>query len=60
MKFPRFKYKKINSTNDTAIKKIKMGYLKGIITSITKKKLEVSMEKNGFLTKEIYLCQYFF
>ena len=33
MKFPRFKYKKINSTNDVAIKKIKEGYLNGIITS---------------------------
>ncbi len=38
MKFKRFEYKNINSTNDTAIKKIKMGYSNGIITSITQKK----------------------
>ena len=38
MKFKKFEYKKINSTNDTAIKKIRMGYLSGIVTSITQKK----------------------
>ena len=38
MKFHRFKYKIINSTNDTAIKKIKKGYLKGVITSDNQKK----------------------
>ena len=38
MKFHRFKYKVINSTNDTAIKKIKKVYLKGVITSDNQKK----------------------
>ena len=54
MKFHRFKYKIINSTNDTAIKKIKKGYLKGVITSDNQKRQEVSMEKSGFVIK-IYL-----
>ena len=31
MKFNKFKYKKINSTNDVAIQKIKKGYLNGIV-----------------------------
>ena len=38
MKFVIFKYKKINSTNDKAISKIRMGYLSGIVTSITQNK----------------------
>ena len=38
MKFQKFEYKKINSTNDIAIKKIKFGYLSGIVTSIQQKK----------------------
>ena len=38
MKFNKFKYKKINSTNDVAIKKIKKGYLNGIIIADTQKK----------------------
>ena len=59
MKFQKFEYKKINSTNDIAIKKIKFGYISGIVTSIQQKKLEVSTEKNGFLTGAIYLCQFF-
>ena len=59
MKFQKFEYKKINSTNDIAIKKIKFGYLSGIVLLFSKKKLEVSMEKNGFLSGAIYLCQFF-
>ena len=38
MKFQKFEYKKINSTNDIAIKKIKFGYISGIVTSIPQKK----------------------
>ena len=38
MKFQKFEYKKINSTNDIAIKKIKFGYISGIVTSIQQKK----------------------
>tara|TARA_Y100001970_G_scaffold178219_1_gene217069 strand:- start:2902 stop:3423 length:522 start_codon:yes stop_codon:yes gene_type:complete len=33
MKFQKFFYKKVNSTNDLAIKKIKAGFSKGIIIS---------------------------
>ena len=33
MKFKKFFYKKVNSTNDIALKKIKSGYKKGIIIS---------------------------
>ncbi len=38
MKFKKFLYKKVNSTNDLAIKKIKNGYKKGIIISEFQKK----------------------
>ena len=33
MKFKKFFYKKVNSTNDLAVKKIKSGFTKGIIIS---------------------------
>ena len=33
MKFKKFFYKKVNSTNDLAVKKIKSGFKKGIIVS---------------------------
>ncbi len=39
MKFKKFFYKKVNSTNDVAIKKIKSGYKNGIIVS--------EFQKNG-------------
>ena len=38
MKFKKFFYKKVNSTNDLAIKKIKMGINKGIIIADYQKK----------------------
>jgi len=38
MKFKKFFYKKVNSTNDVAIKKIKSGYKNGIIVSEFQKK----------------------
>ena len=38
MAFKKFFYKKVNSTNDLAIKKIKSGYKKGIIVSEYQKK----------------------
>ena len=59
MKFQKFEYKKINSTNDIAIKKIKFGYISGIVTSIQQKKARGQYGKNGFLTGGIYLCQFF-
>ena len=38
MKFKKFFYKKVNSTNDLAIKKIKLGITKGIIIADYQKK----------------------
>jgi len=38
MKFKKFFYKKVNSTNDIALKKIKSGYKNGIIVSEFQKK----------------------
>tara|TARA_B100001540_G_scaffold70342_1_gene63384 strand:- start:19 stop:540 length:522 start_codon:yes stop_codon:yes gene_type:complete len=38
MKFKKFFYKKVNSTNDLAIKKIKAGIIKGIIIADYQKK----------------------
>jgi len=38
MKFKKFFYKKVNSTNDIALKKIKSGYKKGMIVSEYQKK----------------------
>ena len=38
MFFKKFSYKKINSTNDTAIKKIKQNIKAGIIVTIDQKK----------------------
>ena len=56
MKFRIFKFKKVNSTNDTAIRIIKSKKFNfGMITSDTQKMVEGNMEKNGFHLKEIYL-----
>ena len=38
MSFKKFFYKKVNSTNDLAIKKIKTGIIKGIIIAEYQKK----------------------
>ena len=38
MKFKKFFYKKVNSTNDLAIKKIKTGIIQGIIIADYQKK----------------------
>ena len=48
MKLKKFFYKKINSTNDIAIKKIKNGFSRGLVFAEEQKKVEVNMEKNGF------------
>ena len=60
MKFPRFKYKKINSTNDIAIKKIKQGYLKGIITSDIQKKARGQYGKKWICFKGNLFMSIFF
>ena len=38
MNFKKFFYKKVNSTNDLALKKLKTGFTKGIIISDFQKK----------------------
>ena len=38
MKFKKFSYRKVNSTNDLALKKIRSGFTKGIIVSEFQKK----------------------
>ena len=38
MKIKKFIYKKVNSTNDLAIRKIKKGYKNGVIVSENQKK----------------------
>ena len=60
MKFPRFKYKKINSTNDIAIKKIKQGYLKGIITSDIQKKARGQYGKKWISNKGNLFVSFFY
>ena len=56
MKLKKFNFKIINSTNDLAIKIIKNTQNKaGIVIAEKQKKAGDSMEKNGSLTKVIYL-----
>ena len=43
-----FNYKKVNSTNDIAIKKIKKGFVRGLFRQSFKKRAEGNVEKNGF------------
>ena len=40
MSLKNYKYKNVNSTNDLAIKKIKKGFLKGIVIADKQKKRE--------------------
>jgi hypothetical protein len=56
MKFKIFKFKKVKSTNNTAIRIIKNSNLnmEWLLLKL-KQWVEVNMEKNGFLIKEIYL-----
>jgi len=55
MKFKRFRFKKVKSTNNTAIRIIKNYNLKnGMVISESKQMVKVSMEKNGYLIKAIY------
>ena len=56
MKFKIFRFKKVKSTNNTAIRIIKNSNIDyGMICLNNKKMVEVNMEKNGFLIMEIYL-----
>ena len=56
MKFKVFRFKKVESTNNSAIRIIKNSNVNyGMIISNEQKKAEVSMEKNGSPIMEIYL-----
>ena len=56
MKFKKFKFKKVKSTNDTAIRIIKKTkHNLGMVVAETHVNVEVSMEENGYHQKEIYL-----
>ena len=59
MIFKKFIYKKINSTNDMAIKKIKKKFIKGIIIAEEQKKGKVNTEENGFLKKVTFSFRFF-
>jgi len=56
MKLKKFNFKKINSTNDTAIRIIKStNNRSGIVITKIKKKAKDSMEENGLLIMVICL-----
>ena len=57
MSLKNYKYKNVNSTNDLAIKKIKKGFLKGIVIADKQKKGRgryrnkwITMKGNLFMT----------
>ena len=51
MRFKKFYYKKIKSTNDKALKQIKKGYEKGIILTDIKQKEKVKEVKKWISLK---------
>ena len=56
MKFKKFNFKNVNSTNDIAIRLIKKTNNKfGVIVADKQKKAEEGLEENGFRIKVIYL-----
>ena len=60
MLLKKFKFKKVNSTNDIAINLIKkIKKTKVLLFRIFKKKEEEGKAINGFHLKEIYLFRYF-
>ena len=60
MKFKKFIFKNVNSTNDIAIRLIRKTNNKfGIIVADKQKKAEEDLEENGYRTKVIYLLVYF-
>ena len=54
MKLKIFKYKKVKSTNDIAIRKIRSGIKNGIVTSDLQSSAEAGMEINGFPIRAIF------
>ena len=56
MKFKKFNFKNVNSTNDIAIRLIRKTNNKfGIIVADKQKKAEEDLEENGYHIKVIYL-----
>ena len=49
MKLLKFTYKKVMSTNDVAMRKIRSGIEQGIIITNEQKKAEADLVINGFL-----------
>ena len=60
MKFKKFFYKKVNSTNDLAVKKIKSGFTKGIIISELQKKARGQFGKKWISFKGNFFMSIFF
>jgi len=60
MNFKKFFYKKVNSTNDLAIKKIKNGFIKGIIIADLQKKGRGQYGKKWLSFKENLFMTIFF
>jgi len=60
MKFKKFFYKKVNSTNDLAVKKIKTGFKKGIIVSEFQNKGRGQFGKKWFSYKGNLFITIFF
>ena len=59
MKFKKLHFKKIDSTNNVAIRKIRKNFIfPTAIRADIQVKGEGNMEKNGYRLKVIYLCQY--
>ena len=54
MKFKLFRFKRIKSTNNIAIKKIKKNIKKGVVIADEQTNGRGQYGRNGFLTKEIY------
>ena len=60
MIFKKFFYKKVNSTNDLAIKKIKAGISHGIIVADYQKKRQRSTWKKVVIIQGKFIYYYFF
>ena len=60
MIFKKFFYKKVNSTNDLAIKKIKTGISQGIIVADYQKKRQRATWKKMVIIQRKFIYNYFF
>ena len=55
MKLKKFFYKKINSTNDIAVKKIRKGFRRGLVFAIGTNKRQRSIWKKVDFTKRKFI-----